>query len=899
MAHERGIYHQSPHFSLKKIFNSLRLSVIWGLTKSCFFNTGIMTIKRLHFILIFLIGIVTLTAQTQGDKLLSMPKDTSVVKDSLKTAADTLHKKGSDVDSVVYASGKDSLIFFVQDRKMDIYGSGDLKYKNTNLKSGKIFVDFTTNNVQAYGKESDSLKGQLTETPVLVDKGEEYKGTRMRYNFKTTRGYITYAATKGDEAAYSGAKINKMDRSTFFIEHGLYTTCDAADPHYCFYGTEMKVIQKEQMMGKWVWLTFAGVPFPIPLPFVVVPLQSGRRSGIIPPAYGESGEYGKYFSHMGYFWAINDYIDEAMTGDYFTQGSYRLNSRFRYAKRYNFSGLIQGGYADLVTGEKTDAGRTERKEWNIQVVHNQTLTPTSRFDVNLNFLSSSEYNKLSSSDISQLLNNVITSNATYYKNWEESGSSMSVNYNRTQNLSSGNITEILPSISFSKSQFYPFKSSTSSTSNKWYELLGINYSGQLQNRRVKESGDLQIRGGIQHSLSTGFSPKFGYFNVAPNFSYREDWYTKQIERTSVLNAAGTGDSLITRDVHKLGFVRTYSMGVSASTKLYGIVQPQFAGIAAIRHIISPSISYNFTPDFSKDKWGYYSKYKSAYSGEEVLYSKYEKEIFGGAPRGEQQSIGLSIDNLFEMKTTTDPHDTTSKENKIQLLNLSGNTSYNFAADSMRFNDIYLSYRSQVGSLLSFSGSSSYTIYSYDEKGNKISRMLSSDNRGFLRLLNFGFSASLNFSGDKITSGNNSGEKPANEGMPGLSSAYQQANKTYRGLYESEEADFSIPWSIALYYNYSFSKYNPYSTSKSSDISGTINFNLSPTWKFIVSGHYNIWEKRFAAPSIQVSKDLHCWLMNFTWNPLGTFTGYRFEIRVKAPQLQDLKVTKADNFYSGR
>lgn len=855
-----------------------------------------MTIKRLHFILIFLIGIVTLTAQTQGDKPLIMPKDTTVIKDSLKTAADTLHKKSSDVDSVVYASGKDSLIFYVQDRKMDIYGSGDLKYKNTNLKSGKIFVDFPTNNVQAFGRESDSLKGQLTETPVLVDKGEEYKGTRMRYNFKTTRGYITYAATKGDEAAYSGAKINKMDKSTFFIEHGLYTTCDAADPHYCFYGTEMKVIQKEQMMGKWVWLTFGGVPFPIPLPFVVVPLQSGRRSGIIPPAYGD-GQYGKYFSHMGYFWAINDYLDEAMTGDYYLKGSYRLNSRFRYAKRYNFSGLIQIGVADLVTGEKTDVERTEAKEWNIQVVHNQTLTPTSRFDINLNF-TSANYNKLNSIELNSYLNNFITSNATYYKNWEESGSSLTANYNRTQNLSSGNITEILPSISFSKSQFYPFKSSTSSTSNKWYELLGINYSGQLQNQRIKNEGDLKIRGGIQHSLSTGFSPKFGYFNVTPSFSYRESWYTKQIERTSVLNAARTGDSVITRDINKLGFLRTYSMSVSASTKLYGIVQPQFAGIAAIRHIISPSVTYRFTPDFSKDKWGYYSKYKSAYSGEEVLYGKYEKEIFDKGSKGEAQAIEFGLDNVFEMKTTTDPHDTTSKENKIQLLRLNGGMSYNFAADSMRFSDISLSYSSNVGSFLTFSGSSMYSLYSYSSSGNKISKMLIDDNKGLLRILNFSFSANINFSGDKIKSNSNN-ENSENNALPGVSSAYQQANKTYRGLYESEDADFSIPWSIVLGYSYYYNKYNPFAPSKSTDLYGTVNFNLSPTWKFIVSGHYNIWDKQFAAPSIQVSKDLHCWLMNFTWNPLGTAQGYRFEIRVKAPQLQDLKVTKADNFYSGR
>jgi len=152
------------------------------------------------------------------------------------------------------------------------------------------------------------------------------------------------------------------------------------------------------------------------------------------------------------------------------------------------------------------------------------------------------------------------------------------------------------------------------------------------------------------------------------------------------------------------------MGISASTKLYGIIQPQFAGIAAIRHIISPTVSYNFTPDFSKDQWGYFGKYKSV-SGHEIKYDKYQREIFGGTSQGETQSLSFNVDNIFEMKTTIDPHDTTSKENKIQLLNLNGGFNYNFAADSMRFSSINLSYRTQVGSLLSFSGSSSYSLYS--------------------------------------------------------------------------------------------------------------------------------------------------------------------------------------------
>ncbi|OQY79522.1 MAG: hypothetical protein B6D45_00595, partial [Ignavibacteriales bacterium UTCHB3] len=75
--------------------------------------------------------------------------------------------------------------------------------------------------------------------------------------------------------------------------------------------------------------------------------------------------------------------------------------------------------------------------------------------------------------------------------------------------------------------------------------------------------------------------------------------------------------------------------------------------------------------------------------------------------------------------------------------------------------------------------------------------------------------------------------------------------------------------------------------------------LTKSWKFSLSGSYDFEKKDFAAPQVVISRDLHCWVMNFVWNPIGTYTGYRFEIKVKAPQLQDLKVEKSDSFFSGR
>ncbi|QQS37521.1 MAG: LPS-assembly protein LptD [Ignavibacteriales bacterium] len=813
--------------------------------------------------------------------------------DSLNVV-DSLKSKKSDVDTIIYVSSEDSLIFNVKNKKMNIYGNGELKYKETDLKSASMLVDFNTSTIEAIGVESDSAEGKYDGTPVLVEKGETYEGFRMKYNFKTQQGFISSAGTEDDGTKYSGAKIKKMDKETYFIEDGIYTTCTEDCPHYHFSAKHMKVINKEQIIAEWIWINFGGVPFPVPIPFAVFPIEKGRRSGIIPPAFGDDGTYGRYFSRFGYFWAISDYMDLNLTADYYTRGSYNLNSRFRYAQRYSYTGNLETGYSFFKTGESTDENKDERTDWRIRWNHNQSITPTLRFDANLEFISGN-YLRRNVTDFNELLRNDIFSNATVFKSWEESGISLSGSYSRTQSLESGNINEVLPSISFSKSQMYPFQRKGGSGEKKWYETFGVSYNSQLQNNRVKTDGDLRIRGGIQHNISTSFAPKIGYFSFTPSFRYQEKWYNKMVEKSVTgIDTAGR-DVVTTDDVYKINMVRTFGLGLSASTKIYGMFQPNSLGVSAIRHTISPTISYNYTPDFSTPFWDYYSSYVNS-KGEEVKYSKFEREIFGGASNQEQQNISFSVSNIFEMKTAVDPTDTTSRENKIQLLNLNASVGYNFAADSLKFSDISLNYRTQIGQYLSFSGSSTYTLYDYSEESNRINKFLINQGKGLLRLTNFNFSISTSLSGDRLTSGDGSDYVPQQQ-----NDQYQLGNtgNVYQGIYNEKDADFSIPWDISLNYNYSVNKPTPLKMTKFSGLSGSVNFNITKNWKFSFAGSYDLERKEFAAPQIKISRDLHCWLMNFTWQPLGIYRGYRFEIRVKAPQLQDLKVTKRDEFFDGR
>ncbi len=344
---------------------------------------------------------------------------------------------------------------------------------------------------------------------------------------------------------------------------------------------------------------------------------------------------------------------------------------------------------------------------------------------------------------------------------------------------------------------------------------------------------------------------------------------------------------------KLNFVRTFGLGVTASTKFYGIFPVNSFGVNAIRHTVNPSISYNYNPDFSKPFWGYYDSYLDP-NNKVIHYDKFQREVFGGAPSSEAQRITFSLGNIFEMKTLPDLSDTTSKEQKIQLLNLSASMSYNFAADTMKLSDLGLQYRTQVGDWFNFSGSSNFTPYDYQGNTSRINKFLINEGKGFLRLTNFSFSISTTLSGEKLKSAEDN-KTPEQEGEYEL----QNGDNVYKGLYSDKEPDFTIPWDLSLTYNYSLTKPIPSQKTEVSNLSGGINFNLTPKWKFSFTGSYDFQRHEFAAPQIRISRDLHCWLMDFTWNPIGTYRGYRFEIRVKAPQLQDLKVTKQDQFYSGR
>lgn len=841
-----------------------------------------------------------------SDSLLTAAPDTTTSRDTTKT------KRKVDVDAVIYADASDSLTFAVDDKMMFIYGKGNLKYKQTELNSAKIYIDFNDNSLDAFGREDSTNK--LVETPVLNEAGEVYEGKSLKYNFKTQRGFISMAKNVEEDKRYEGEKVKKVDKKTYFIEDGLYTTCPEDTPHTYFTAEKMKVIQGDKIIAEWVFMHVGGVPFPVPLPFGVFPNKSGRRSGIIVPTYGATGDRGQYFRNFGYFLALSDYYDATLTGDYYSKGGYGLRSRLRYKKRYEFSGNVNGGISNVTLGEEEDPSRSERFSWNLNVFHHHDITPTMKFDANLQFLSS-EYLTDNSRRLNDLLRQDIRSNATFVKRWDESGNSLTINYSRNQNLQTGSISETLPNITFSKSQEYPFQSETSTRRNQaWYEYIGYTYSGQFRNERTKtalsefEGGGFErnIRGGVQHSVRINAAPKIGYFNLTPSISYTEKWYDKRLKVELDSYEDSTGINYFENEtvVKEISFVRTFDFNLSASTKIYGIAQPGILGIKAFRHTLEPRISYNYRPDFSEDKWGYYDSYIDE-NGNKIRYDKFSKGIFGGSGSGEQQSLNFSLGNIFEMKTEKDPTDTSSTEEKIQLLNVTASTGYNFAADSLRLRDLSLSFRTQVGSIFNLAGGSSFSFYDYDviETGSfksirTVDRFLVDAGKGLMRLTNFNLNVSTSLAGSKQGGGSRQQQNISKGDGVQQEDDYKFDNSDYIELFDDESPDLSIPWNLSLNYNYNLNKSNPFNPVESSNIGLNLSMNLTEAWKITFRGNYDFIEHKLNAPQVTVYRDLHCWEMNFVWNPIGVYRGFRLEIRIKAPELQDIKVTKTKDIYSG-
>ncbi len=705
---------------------------------------------------------------------------------------------------------------------------------------------------------------------------------------------MNVANTIIDKSYYHGQLIKKYAKDVLYVENGRFTTCDKPTPDYYFQSSKMKLVVNDKIIAEPIIMYVDGVPV-FALPFGVFPAKSGRRSGIITPSFGESQDYGRYLSHFGYFWAINDYSDLTTTADWWTRGKFDIKTGLRYNVRYLFNGSIYGAYAYQANGQPGDPGRTVLTNWDLSITHQQTIDPNTQLTANVS-MSSQNYFQSTALSYPQLLQQNLVSDASLFRSWPGSGNSMSISIHRDQNLQNGSISASLPIVSFSHSQSYPFRSAAHANTPlnqlAWYELIGYSYSGQFRDNISKQADSTAVGGfdrfngyGAQHSVSISASPKVGYFTLSPFVSITDMMYPS---RTILRDIAGYGgrDSVYSEKQHGFYNVGYFNTGISASTRLFGIMQPNIFGITAFRHTLQPSITVSYQPDFSKPFWNYYSHYDSL-NGNQVKYSYFGSQdyIFGGAPQGAFGGMTFSLSNNFEMKTRST--DTSQTENKIQLLNLGLSMSYNFLAkgSTLPLSELNVNYRTNIAGKVDIGGASTFNFYQYDyATGQRINRLLLSEGQ-LPDMTSFILSFSTSFQGTKKQ--RSSEQRPQEEDSV---RSEQQYNTFYQQM---QPPDLSIPWNLSLGFNLGISRPTPISVSKQASLQFNLGFNLTENWKIGFTGGYDFIQHDLVVPTVTVYRDLHCWEMMLNWNPIGYLRGFNLEIRIKAPQLRDIKITKRE------
>lgn len=827
------------------------------------------------------------------------------------------------LSSPVTIVAADSLVFRLggKARAGTLHGEASVEYEDAFLSAWQIDLLLADEELHARGLRADT--GWVGK-PKIKQGEDEFTGSELAFNLQTQRGRVVGAQTRYEEGFIAADVVKALEDSTLFIRNGIYTTCECVeDPSYSLRATKMKMVDRKWIYTGPIQLYLFNIPTPLWLPFGFLPAQDSRRSGPLPPTYGED-EFGFYLRDWGWYFAMNDYMDLQLQGGFWTRGSWEMRSLYRYRKQYAFDGQLRVDYGRFRNGEKGDPGFSVRRTGALRWTHNQTIGQRTNFNANVN-LSSSSYLRAVSQDYDDRIRQDIQSSLKFSKRWD--GQNLSIQASQRQQLATGQVSLTLPSLSFSQRSFKPFERQQRlpGTKEGIREKLTVSYSASVNNRfnfvplpdaellargdtlaadiswldaalssrdyRRATGNDVQYDFQASHRIpvSAPFTvrrlPLLGNLNLNlnPNFTYTEDWYLRT-ERRGL--DEDTGSLASTSDP---GFfaLRQFSSSVSASTVFYGLFPVEAFGFRGLRHTVRPNVGVTFRPDFYADKWGYTREYTNN-SGDLVEYP-----IVSGVGRGKQQALTFSLNNTFETKRI--PADSLAGNSgaagnlanrAIKLFDLNVSSSYNFAADSLRMADISLSARTRILGNVDIDLRSSFSPYQVTDNGFRTTDSAFSlgSPLGRMTSTNVTLRTSLRSkrgAGDRpITTPRGGMIQPTGGLSPNGSTSFLQND------YATAGADFSIPWSLNLDFSYGVTK--PGTTAiRRAILNASVDFSLTPNWKVASRTGYDFEQKRMATTNLTLARDFDCWQMAFNWVPFGLYQSWGFDLHVKSGQLKDL------------
>lgn len=884
-----------------------------------------MKFKAAFWLIFFVLAAVvplSLVAQ-QADTLLPAPDTVKGIADSLlipavsqgdtlKLSAPPRDKKKNAISSKVEYSATDSISLDLKSQKVYMYREADIKYEKIHQKAGFIEINFNNNMLRA--RPGVDSAGKPYGKPEFIEGDQSFSSEQIDYNFKTTKGLIKNVITKEGEGFLHGEVVKKVDNNVSNMRHGGYTTCNLDHPHFSIKFTKAKVIPNNKIITGPAFLTIEDVPLPLVLPFGLFPNKRGQTSGIIIPTYGESANRGFYLENGGYYFGINDYMELRLVGDIYSRGSWAIKPLFNYRKRYKFNGSFNFSYAINTEGIRETSSFKRNRDFRVAWTHSQDprARPKSRFSANVNFVSS-QYNRYNPTTTNDLLSNTFQSSVSYQTTLFKDKISFSGALSHSQNTSTRLVNLSLPSISVSANRFYPLRKPGKTTNLKWYDNISMNYSMTARNdvsvidsMLFKPAMFESFKNGMLHKIPISSNVKvMKFFTLSNSFDFTERWYTASLRKTWINDTLWDGEDYTVGYVKNdtvRGFIAGRDFGFTSSliTTVYGMVQFKRSPIRAIRHVMRPSVSFSYRPDFGKPGFGYYKEVQIDSTGRMQRYSVFGdgsawSSIYGSPPDGRSGRLSFSFSNNLEMKVRS-KSDTVTGMKKVMLIeSFSFGTSYDLAKDSLQWSLVNFSARTTLFKKLQIQYSSVWDPYVVTESGRRINEFEWTKNRRLLRRDNTSWNFSIDYN---FASGKKNKAKPATTLAPPTDEAKKELAEFERN--PQNYIDWSNPWNFGFRYNLNYTGRNmPATMTTKSEVIQTFGFtgdiSITPKWKINMSSGYDFKQKKLSYTSVNIYRDLHCWEMRFNWIPIGYYKSWNFYIKVKASLLQDLKLNRKKDF----
>lgn len=871
-------------------------------------------------------------AVRQPDSLLKIAADSTLRADT--ATVDTTARKKSMLEAPVTYQASDSIVLTGTNMAY-LYGESNVKYQNIELQAERIEMSMDSSIV--YATFALDSVGAEYGYPLFVEGEQQIEAKSMRYNFRSRKAYANEVLTQQGEGFLTAGVTKKMPDDAMNLINGRYTTCDEHDhPHFYIKMTKAKVRPGKDIVTGPAYLVIEDVPlFPIGLPFGFFPFSSTYSSGIIMPTYGDEMARGFNLRNGGYYFAISDYIDLALTGEIYTKGSWGLAARSSYRKRYKYSGSVDASYLVTKTGDKGLPDYSVSKDFRIAWTHSQDMkaNPYRTFSASVNFSTSSySRNQLNMLYTPNATDNNKGSSVSISQRFPNSPINISATMNINQRSQDSSLSVTLPDMSISMSSIYPLKRKHIVGKERWYEKISISYSGYFRNTiHTKENEFLRKnlikdwKHGMQHSIPISATYNFGFLNISPSVNYTERWLTDKVyhKYDTARNALMPVDTVY-------GFYRVYNYNaaISASTTLYGFFKPWAIfgdKVKMIRHRMEPSVSFSMSPDFGSRKYGYYEDYSYVNrQGETVtgVYSPFKDAMFGPPGRGKQGSINFAVENNVEMKIRSDADST--GERKISLIEKLGfNISYNLAADSFKWSDLNvgLNLRLSKSYSLILNGIFDVYTYGYDTKTQRaypVNKTRWQAGKGFPRLRSTSTSFSYTFNNDTFKkwfggrgsrkdedSSSNNTENEDPDGKPDETGQtkggrLRKAKKTNAGEYDEDGYyNATVPWNLSFHYNMGlgYGNFNPEKMEYNYRLTHNLSFSgsIQPTknWRISMNGSFDVEHGKFHSFTCSISRDLHCFQMSANVIPIGPYKSYSFSIAVNSSLLKDLKYNQSN------